>query len=81
MINLNEQLDKVIAEQLGKINPMLEAIGEGEQKEFIKNAMNRIKQDRTLDPAEFVEQFAKIKGEAVDIEKLREMAKNGNHGS
>jgi len=75
MINLNEQLDKVIQKQLGVINPLLDKIPDGEQKEYIVNAMNSLKANRTLDALEFVEGFAKLKGEEVDIDKLREMIK------
>jgi len=75
MINLNEQLDKVIQKQLGVINPLLDKIPDGEQKEYIVNAMNSLKANRTLDALEFVEGFAKLKGEEVDIEKLKEMIK------
>jgi len=76
MINLNEQLDSIIAEQLKDVHSLLNNIQEGPQKEFIKNSMNQMKKERTLDPSKFVEQFAKIKGEKVDIEKLNEIIKN-----
>ena len=75
MININEQLDKVIAEQLSKIMPMLESMEDGEQKEYIVNAMKNLRDNRTLDATEFIEGFAKLKGEKVDIEKLRETVK------
>ena len=80
MINLNEQLDKVIQAQLGRIMPMLNNLPDGEQKEYIVNAMKNLKDSRTLDASEFIEGFAKLKGEEVDIEKLRETVKNGNNG-
>ena len=80
MINLNEQLDKIINEQLGKINPMLDNIEDGEQKQYIKKAMDMLKKNRTLDAMNFVEGFSKLKGEKVDIEKLKEMVKNNNYG-
>ena len=75
MINLNEQLEKVIEKQLGLINPLLNKIPDGEQKEYIVNAINEIRRNKTLDVSEFVEGFAKLKGEEVDIDKLREMIK------
>ena len=80
MINLNEQLDKVIQAQLGRIMPMLNNLPDGEQKEYIVNAMKNLRDNRTLDATEFIEGFAKLKGEEVDIEKLRETVKNGNNG-
>ena len=75
MINLNEQLEKVIEKQLGLINPLLNKIPDGEQKEYIVNAINEIRRNKTLDVSEFVEGFAKLQGEEVDIEKLKEMIK------
>jgi hypothetical protein len=75
MINLNEQLDKVIQAQLGRIMPMLNNLPDGEQKDYIVNAMKNLKDNRTLDASEFIEGFAKLKGEEVDIEKLRETVK------
>ena len=75
MINLNEQLDQVIQLQLSKIMPMLESMEDGEQKEYIVNAMKNLKEKRTLDASEFIEGFSKLKGEKVDIEKLRETVK------
>ena len=75
MINLNEQLDQVIQLQLSKIMPMIESMEDGEQKEYIVNAMKNLKDNRTLDASEFIEGFAKLKGEEVDIEKLKEMIK------
>jgi uncharacterized protein (DUF2267 family) len=81
MINLNEQLDSIIAEQLKDVHSLLNNIQEGPQKEFIKNSMNQMKKERTLDPSKFVEQFAKIKGEKVDIEKLKSIIKNSSNGS
>jgi hypothetical protein len=75
MINLNEQLEKVIEKQLGLINPLLNKIPDGDQKEYIVNAIKEIRTNKTLDVSEFVEGFAKLKGEEVDIDKLREMIK------
>lgn len=80
MINLNEQLDNIITEQLKDVHSLLNNIQEGPQKEFIKSSIDRMKRDRTLNPSEFIEQFAKVKGEKVDIEKLKNIVKNGNHG-
>jgi len=60
--------------------PMLESMEDGEQKEYIVNAMKNLRDNRTLDATEFIEGFAKLKGEEVDIEKLRETVKNGNNG-
>jgi hypothetical protein len=76
MINLNEQLDKVIQAQVGRIMPMLNNIPDGEQKEYIVNAMKQLKEKRTLDASEFIEGFAKLKGEKVDIDSLKELLKN-----
>tara|TARA_R110001606_G_scaffold178819_1_gene325528 strand:- start:3745 stop:3981 length:237 start_codon:yes stop_codon:yes gene_type:complete len=76
MINLNEQLDKIISKQLSDIAPMIDAIEDGEQKEYIKNAMKQLRDKRTLDPLDFVEGFSKVKGEQIDIDKIREMVKN-----
>jgi len=76
MINLNEQLDKIISKQLSDITPMIDAIEDGEQKEYIKNAMKQLRDKQTLDPLAFIDGFSKIKGEKVDIDKLREMVKN-----
>ena len=69
MINLNAQLDKVIQEQLSKVTPMLNDIPEGEQKDYIINAMNQLSDKRTLDVKEFIEGFAKLKGETVKKNK------------
>lgn len=76
MINLNEQLDKVIQAQVGRIMPILNDIPDGEQKEYIVNAMKQLKEKRTLDASEFIEGFAKLKGEKVDIDSLKELLKN-----
>jgi len=76
MINLNEQLDKVISKQLSDITPMIDTIEDGEQKDYIKNAMKELRDKRTLDPLTFVEGFSKIKGEQINLDKLREMVKN-----
>ena len=76
MINLNEQLDKVIQAQLGRIMPMLKNLPDGEQKDYIVNAMKNLKDNRTLDASEFIEGFAKLKGEKVDIDSLKELLKN-----
>jgi hypothetical protein len=81
MINVNKQLDEVIAKQLKDITPILDKIDEGAQKDFIKKALNDIKENRTLDIDIFINNFAKIKGEKVDIEGLKEMYKKNNHGS
>ena len=81
MINVNKQLDEVIAKQLKDITPILDKIDEGAQKDFIKKALGEIQKNRTLDVDSFINDFAKIKGEKVDIEGLKEMAKNNNHGS
>tara|TARA_R110001606_G_scaffold91591_3_gene204265 strand:+ start:14398 stop:14643 length:246 start_codon:yes stop_codon:yes gene_type:complete len=81
MININKQLDEVISKQLKDITPILEQIEEGSQKEFIKNALSEIQKNRTLDINSFIENFSKIKGEKVDIESLREMAKKNQYGS
>ena len=81
MININKQLDEVISKQLKDITPILEQIEEGAQKEFIKNALSEIQKNRTLDINSFIENFSKIKGEKVDIESLREMAKKNKYGS
>jgi len=78
MINLNEQLDKIIAKQFKEIKPLLDGVGDGEQKDFIVSALAKFKETRTLDPNEFIEGFAKIKGEEVDIEKLKQMVKNNS---
>jgi hypothetical protein len=75
MININKQLDSIINEQVSKMMPMLDKIPDGEQKDYIVNAMNQLKEKRTLDASEFVEGFAKLKGEEIDIEKLRETVK------
>ena len=75
MINLNDQLDKVIQEQLKMVNPLLKEIEEGEQKEFLKMTIEKMKSTRSLDPTEFINQFSKIKGEVVDIEKLKGIIK------
>ena len=40
MINLNEQLDSIIQEQLKMVDPLLNDIEEGEQKEFLKNTID-----------------------------------------
>ena len=61
MINLNEQLDKVIQAQLGKIMPMLNDIPEGDQKEYIVNAIKNLSDNRTLDAKEFIEGFKKLR--------------------
>jgi len=63
MINLNAQLDKVIQEQLKKVTPMLNDIPDGEQKDYIINAINQISDKRTLDVKEFIEGFSKLQGE------------------
>tara|TARA_R110002153_G_scaffold23901_3_gene76818 strand:- start:2441 stop:2686 length:246 start_codon:yes stop_codon:yes gene_type:complete len=81
MININKQLDEVISKQLKDITPILEQIEEGAQKEFIKNALSEIQKNRALDINSFIENFSKIKGEKVDIESLREMAKKNQYGS
>ena len=69
MINLNAQLDKVIQEQLSKVTPMLDDIPEGDQKEYIVNAINQLSDNRTLDVKEFIEGFSKLKGETVKKNK------------
>ena len=61
MINLNAQLDKVIQEQLTKVTPMLNDIPEGEEKDYIINAINQLSDKRTLDVKEFIEGFANLK--------------------
>jgi hypothetical protein len=81
MININKQLDEVISKQLKDITPILEQIEEGAQKEFIKNALSEIQKNRALDINSFIENFSKIKGEKVDIESLKEMAKKNQYGS
>ena len=74
-MNVNDQLDKIISEQLKNVHEQLNNIPDGEQKEFLKESINKIKEERTLDPLEFVSQFSRIKGEKIDFEKLSEMAK------
>tara|TARA_R110002012_G_C11190671_1_gene558419 strand:- start:189 stop:425 length:237 start_codon:yes stop_codon:yes gene_type:complete len=74
-MNINDQLDKIISNQLKNVHEQLKNIPEGEQKEFLKQSINKIKEERTLDPIEFVNQFSRIKGERIDFEKLSEMAK------
>ena len=76
MIDINKQLDEIIAKQFKDITPILNQVEEGAQKEFIKKSLNDIKNNRTLDVNSFIEDFAKIKGEEIDIESLKEMAKN-----
>ena len=75
MINLNEQLDQVIQVQLSKIMPMLESMEDGEQKEYIVNAMKSLRDNRNLDAMEFIDGFSKLKGEKVDIDALKETVK------
>ena len=71
MINIKEQLDKVINEQLKDVYSQLDKVPEGEQKEYLKSSINELKNNRKLDPMDFVNNFAKLKGETVDIEKLK----------
>ena len=80
MINVNKQLDEVIAKQLKDITPLLNQIEDGAQKEFIKNSLGEIQKNRTLDVNSFINNFSKIKGEKVDIESLKEMIKDNNNG-
>ena len=80
MIDINKQLDEIIAKQFKDITPILNQVEEGAQKDFIKKSLNDIKNNRTLDVNSFIDNFAKIKGEEIDIESLKEMAKNNNHG-
>ena len=80
MINLNDQIDRIVSEQFKNVQTSLKDIPEGDQKEFIKSTMKQIQETRTGDPMQFVEQFSKIKGEEVDIEKLKELIKNHNNG-
>jgi len=69
MINLNAQLDKVIQEQLSKVKPMLNDIPEGDQKDYIVNAIKNLSDNRTLDVKEFIEGFTKLQGETVKKNK------------
>ena len=57
MINLKEQQDKILNEQLGKINHLLSEIEEGEQKDYILNALKTLKDKKSLDVLEFVKGF------------------------
>jgi hypothetical protein len=81
MIDINKQLDEIIAKQFKDITPILNQVEEGAQKEFLINSLNDIRNKRTLDISTFIENFAKIKGEKVDIESLKEKVKNYNHAS
>lgn len=80
MINLNDQIDRILSEQLKTVMPLLNDIPEGKQKDFLENSISNLVKNRTLDPTEFINQFAKIKGEEVDIEKLKELIKNHENG-
>lgn len=73
MINIKEQLNKVINEQLKEVYLQLDKVPEGEQKEYLKSAINELKNNKKLDPLDFVNNFAKIKGETVDIDKLKDL--------
>jgi hypothetical protein len=81
MIDINKQLDEIIAKQFKDITPILNQVEEGAQKEFLINSLNDIRNNRTLDISSFIENFAKIKGEKIDIKSLKEMVKNNNHAS
>ena len=63
MINLKEQQDKILNEQLGKINHLLSEIEEGEQKDYILNALKTLKDKKSLDVLEFVKGFNKFETE------------------
>tara|TARA_R100000541_G_scaffold13279_1_gene22171 strand:+ start:651 stop:884 length:234 start_codon:yes stop_codon:yes gene_type:complete len=73
MINTEEQLNKVINEQLKEVYSQLDKVPEGEQKEYLKSAVNELKNNRKLDPMDFVNNFAKLKGVTVDIDKLKDI--------
>jgi len=76
MIDINKQLDGIISKQFKDITPLLDKVEPGEQKDFIQNALNQIRNNRTLDVNSFIEDFSNIKGEKIDIESLKEMIKN-----
>ena len=81
MINKDKIVDEIIAKDLKVITPLLNQIDSGAQKDFIKKALGEIQKNRTLDVDSFINDFAKIKGEIIDVESLREKVKNYNHGS
>tara|TARA_R110000782_G_scaffold205956_1_gene294229 strand:- start:409 stop:651 length:243 start_codon:yes stop_codon:yes gene_type:complete len=80
MINKEEIVDQIIAKDLKVIYPFLNEIKDCAQKDYIKNFLSEFKKNRTGDLSEFIEGFAKIKGEKIDIESLKEKLKNYNNG-
>jgi len=78
MINTSNQIQKILNSQLKDIENHIAKIPDGEQKNFIINAVKELRENKTLDPIKFVEQFSKIKGEKVDIESLKNMAQKIN---
>lgn len=80
MMDVQQQIDKIIQEQLKAVNISLAEAPEGAQKEFIKDAIKNLESERTLDPMKFVQDFAKIKGDSLDIDKLKNIVKNHNNG-
>ena len=73
MTDINAQLDKIISEQLKNVHEQIDKIPEGKQKDFLKESIKKLKKERKLDPMEFINEFAKIKGEKVDIDKLKDV--------
>jgi cellobiose-specific phosphotransferase system component IIB len=73
MTDINAQLDKIISEQLKKVHEQIDRVPEGKQKDFLKESIKKFKKERKLDPMKFINEFSKIKGEKVDIDKLKDV--------
>jgi hypothetical protein len=73
MINAKEQLNKIKDEQLKAMNAYLSDIDDGEQKEYFKSVIDRLKSGENIDPMNFVEGLGAIKGAPVDTNKLKEV--------
>ena len=75
MINIKEQLNRVLEKQLENINVNLEKIADGEQKEYLKKTIQDLKAHKKINSMDFIENLSKLKGEKVDTEKLKELIK------
>jgi len=73
MINAKEQLNKIKDEQLKAMNAYLSDIDDGEQKEYFKSIIDRLKSGENIDPIQFVNGLGAIQGEFIDINKLKDV--------
>ena len=77
-MNKNEQIDKILQSQLAPILENLNKLPEGKEKEFLKDAIKALKQNKCLNTESFIDKFVKITGHTFNSEELKNMAKKFN---